>query len=277
MLAPRRLPPEYAQWNRRHRLNLALGPLGAALRRSGATRLLSASPAVARECGPFLWQPNSLTRLFEYPWVADTVGGLGPALRIVEVGGGLSGMQWVLAQAGHDVVNVDPGMAAAGRGWSLPRAMHERLSAAFGAEVELREATIGDAGLPDGSVDVLLCVSTLEHMTPEDVAEFCGHVPRLLKDTGTAVITADLFLDLQPFTERTTNVYGRNVDVRRLLDDAGLELVAGQESELLGFPGFAPDAVLGNADRYLRGRYPVFAQCMVARRRDGQGTRIRSE
>jgi SAM-dependent methyltransferase len=267
MLAPRDLPAQFELWNRRHKLDRSLGSFGVRVRRAGLDRILALRPGVARRCGPFLWQSNNLTRLFEYPWAYQMIAALDSRLRIVEIGGALSGMQWVLAGDGHEVINVDPGMSAAGRGWNVDPRLHRRLTRAFGGEVSLRPTTIGQAGIPDQSVDVLLSISTLEHLTPEDVAEFCRHAHRVVRPDGVAVITVDLYLDLTPFTEEGSNEYGRNLDVRRLLHDAGLELMVGEPSELLGFPSFVPEDIRANADRYLRGPWPAFAQCVVARPR----------
>ena len=267
MLAPRELPPQYARWNRAQRLGLALSVFGVALRRSGLARAIAASPSAARMFGPFMWQPSNPARKYEYPWAFHTIKSLGSNLRIVEVGGGLAGMQWVLGSDGHEVVNVDPGLAAAGKGWNVPPAMHQRLSRAFGGDVQLRATTIGAAELADESVDVLLSISTLEHLTLDDVQEFCRHARRVIRRDGVAVLTIDLFLDLEPFTTSTSNRYGRNLDVRRLLTDSGLELVTGTPSELLGFPEFVPDAVQANVRNYTRGRYPALSQCVVARPR----------
>jgi hypothetical protein len=180
-------------------------------------------------------------------------------------------MQWVLARDGHEVINVDPGLSAAGRGWNVDPRLHRRLTRAFGGGVSLRPTTIGNAGIPDESVDVLLSISTLEHMTPEDIAEFCRHARRVIGADGVAVITVDLYLDLTPFTHQDRNVYGCNIDVLRMLDEAGLELVVGEPSELLGFPDFAPEEIRADADRYLRGNWPAFAQCLVARPRRYRG------
>jgi SAM-dependent methyltransferase len=261
VLAPRELPPDFVRWNDAHKLGPALGLTGIVLRRSGATRLLARSPAAVRACGPFVWQPNSRTRLFEYPWAYHEIAALGGPRTVVEVGGALSGMQWVLAGAGHRVVNLDPGLDTAGV------AMHERLSRAFSAPVDHRTTTIGKAGLESGLADVVLSISTLEHMTDADLAEFCREVGRVLKPDGVAVLTVDLFLDLAPFTVRERNKYGRNLDLRQVLDEAVLEVTSGNESELLGFPAFDPDAIRAAEGRYLRGRYPSLAQCLVARPR----------
>jgi SAM-dependent methyltransferase len=265
VLAPRDLPAQFEAWNRQQKLDRSLGTFGVTLRRAGIDRALALQPGVARRCGPFLWQSNNLTRLFEYPWAYHTVAALDRKLRIVEIGGALSGMQWVLARDGHEVINIDPGLSAAGKGWNVDPRLHRRLSRAFGGKVSLRLTTIGDADIPDDSVDVLLSISTLEHLTREEIAEFCRHASRVMRSDGLAVITVDLYLDLTPFTGERSNAYGRNVDVRGLLDDAGLELMVGEPSELLGFPGFKPDVIRANADKYLRGPWPAFAQCLAAR------------
>jgi hypothetical protein len=75
-------------------------------------------------------------------------------------------------------------------------------------------------------------------------------------------------LDLVPFSAVPRHMYGTNVDVRRLLDDAGLELVQGNRSELHGYPEFTPELVLSRLATYLVGQpYPALAQCLIARRR----------
>lgn len=248
-------------------MGLATGVLGAGVRRSGLTRVLATSPPAIRMCGAFLWQPNNPLRRFEYPWAFHAISAAGRGLTVLDVGGSLAGMQWVLSRQGHTVINVDPGMAAAGRGWSVSPELHRRLSRAFRADVQLRPTTIGAAGIPDDSIDVLLSISTLEHLTPEDLDEFARHARRVLRADGVAVITVDLYLDLAPFTAETANDWGRNIDVRALLDDAGLELLDGNRAELLGYPEFDPDEIIEHADRYLRGRYPGLAECIVARPR----------
>jgi hypothetical protein len=46
-------------------------------------------------------------------------------MRVIEIGGGLSGFQFALSKMGCDVVNIDLGMEAAGLDWAGP-AMRKR-------------------------------------------------------------------------------------------------------------------------------------------------------
>jgi SAM-dependent methyltransferase len=250
------IPRSYVRWNRRH---------GAPRGRPGR-RLDAFAPTLAwaRWRGPFAWQGNNLTRTWEYPWAFHQTAARGRPLRIAEVGGGLSGLQWVLARGGHRVINIDPGPSARGLGWELDPARHARLSRAFGAPVELRATTLSDAGLADSSVDVLLAVSVLEHFAPEDIDDLASHARRVLAPGGIAVLTVDLFLDVEPFTSARCNRYGRNVDLRAFLDHAGLVLLRGDPAELRGFPQFSADAIQCRLSRYFVGDYPTLAQCIVA-------------
>jgi Methyltransferase domain len=260
MIAPRAIPQAFRDWNERWH-----APYG---RRNRFAKLLG-----DRYRGPFAFQANNGTRAYEYPWAyaaidAHRAARGGRPLRIVELGGSLAGMQWVLARDGHRVVNVDPGLSARGLGWDVDAERHRALSREFGASVELKPATLAEAGVQDGTTDVLLAISTIEHFAPADVAEFATHAARILTSDGIAVLTIDLFLDLFPFSGVQRHLYGTNVDVCRLLDDAGLELVHGNRSELHGYPEFAPERVLSRLATYLVGQpYPALAQCLIARRR----------
>ena len=224
-----------------------------------------------RYLGPFAYQPNNSTRQFEYPWayakVAEhSAANEGRRLRVVDVGGSLGGLQWVLAREGHQVVTVDPGLEARGVGWAVNAATHQAISRALRAPVQLIPTTLAGADLATASVDVLLSVSTLEHLASADLAEFSAHAARVLRPGGIVVLTIDLFLDVRPFAPADHNMYGTNVDVCALLDDAGLTLHEGQRSELLGFPDFNAPNVLARLSEYLVGvNYPALAQCVVAR------------
>lgn len=223
-----------------------------------------------RYLGPFGYQANNSTRVFEYPWAYARVtehsaAKGGRSLRVVDVGGSLGGLQWVLARDGHTVVTVDPGLDARGIGWMVNTANHQVLSRALGAPAQLIPTTLAAANLDTASVDVLLSVSTLEHFAPADVQEFSAHAARILRPDGIAVMTIDLFLDLNPFSQVDHNQYGMNLDVRRLLSDAGLALREGRRAELLGFPEFSAANVLAHLNDYMIGTgYPALAQCLVA-------------
>jgi len=259
MLAPRELPDDFAEWNRRWH-----APSG---RYDIVARRLGRRNAVGmRYRGPFAYQENNSIRVFEYPWAHKQISALGRSLRIVELGGGLSGLQFVLAREGHRVVNVDPGLAAIGVGFELDQQVHRKLCRVFRSPVELISKTIGRAGIPDRSVDVLLSVSALEHFAAQDLEELTIQARRVLQPQGVVILTVDLFLDLHPFCDPRSNVYGRNVDLRELLERASLELRTGDREELFGFPEFDPRSILSRLSRYLVGTgYPALAQCLVAK------------
>ena len=253
------MPLAFYEWNRRHH-----APYG---RRNRLSRLLG-----VRYRGPFAFQANNGTRVYEYPWAYSAINAHrdargGRPLTIVELGGSLAGLQWVLAREGHRVINVDPGLAARGVGWDVNADRHRALSRAFGTQVELIPRTLAEAGLGDGTANVLLAVSTIEHFAPADLAEFAAHAARIIKPDGVVILTIDLFLDLAPFSAVERHQYGTNVDVRRLLADAKLELVQGNPKELHGYPEFTTERVLAGLAQYLVGQpYPALAQCLIARR-----------
>lgn len=217
--------------------------------------------------GPFAFQRNNGTRTFEYPWAYSKIAAhaAGAPLKILEIGGSLAGFQWVLAREGHQVINVDPGLAARGVGWDVSAERHAELSRTFRAPVTLINRTLAEAELLDASVDVLLSVSTIEHFAPADLAEFAAHARRILRPNGIVVLTIDLFLDLAPFTTAVSHQYGTNVDVRALLANAGLTLRDGVPAQLHGFPGFsANDVQMNLRDSLIGAPYPALAQCLVA-------------
>lgn len=260
MLAPQTLPDTYASWNREH-----LAPWG----RRGQRLIGLLGPRnryVARYLGPYAWQKNNSLRIFEYPWSYEQLATLGTGLSVVDVGAGLGGFQFSLGQAGYAVHAVDPGMAAKGRGWDLDPDQHAFLSEVYGAAVTLHPTTLSGAGLADGSIDVLLSISTIEHFAPEDLAELARETRRLLRPGGHLVLTIDLFLDLVPFTTRERNEYGANFNVKHLLDEIDATLVKGEPDTLLGYGEFDADRIQSNLSRYLLGSmYPALSQCLVAR------------
>jgi SAM-dependent methyltransferase len=257
MIAPARLPSDFKAWN-----NLWHAPTGRKLKLRGRLR---STRLAARYRGPFGFQPNNTTRVFEYPWAYQQISELGTSLDIVEIGGALSGLQFVLGQAGHRVINVDPGEKSNSLGWPVDQKTHQFLSKTFHANAKLLPCTLDEAKLDDGSADVVLCLSVIEHLSPHDLDAVLSNIRRILKPNGRLVMTVDLFLDLHPFTNRTSNKWGSNVEVSALLERAGLALVAGRRDELLGFEEFSASRVLENLGNYLIGGYPALAQCFTGR------------
>lgn len=260
MIAPRKLPEKYAAWNRQHG-----APFGRKLPLDRWVKRLAPWRLQMRYAGPFAFQPNNTTRSFEYPW-AYFATQLGARSRILEIGGGLSGFQFVLAKKGLRVVNVDPGLDARGRGWKCDNKSIDKLNQYFGTAVELRNTVVAEAGLEPESFDRAFSISVLEHLRDEEIEEVMNSVFTCLKPGGYFVLTIDLFLDIAPFTSREINEYGKNVDVKRIVEMAPFIMEKGDPAKLNGFPEFNPDQIQSDLFSYLVGQYPAMVQCLVLRK-----------
>lgn len=259
MLARRELPQEYAEWNRKWG-----APHG---RHSpGAIVLKRLSDHRFRKFhGPFAFQGNTTTRSYEYPWAYHQLAHLGTS-RIIEIGGAMSGLQFVLAKLGHEVHNVDP-FCDYGKGeYDIdPVAYHSALNRAFGTDVKLHRATLPEAHLA-GSFSAAICVSTLEHLAPESIQATLEALKTLLRPGGLVVLTVDLFLNLTPFCARTSNTWGTNTSVAWLENLLGYTMVSGDRSELYGYEEFSTERILSQLEQYAIGvGYPQLAQLVVFR------------
>ena len=258
MLARRPLPPEFARWNRKWG-----APFGSRSGRLLKSRIPSIATTNPRLVGLFGIQANNDTRYYEFPWAYHAVP-LSPGMTALEIGGGLSGFQFVLAKQGLRVVNVDPGLDASGVGWRCDPASMARLNRAFHTDVVLHNTTLQNADLADDSIDVAFSISAIEHIPEQELPSLMREVNRVLKPGGKAVLTVDLFLDLAPFTPRLVNDYGCNIDVRRLVEWSGLRLEVGREDELFGFTTFDAREVQAQlSELYYGRRYPACAQLLV--------------
>jgi hypothetical protein len=103
-------------------------------------------------------------------------------------------------------------------------------------------------------------------MTDDDIAETISHVHRCLRPNGLFVLTIDLFLNLHPFCSRQLNEWGKNQNILHFTKIAKWDIVKGNPKELFGFSEFDSDYILSNLERYLIGRYPAMAQCLVLRK-----------
>jgi SAM-dependent methyltransferase len=260
MLALSAMPERYVQWNNRHG-----APFGRPIGRRANWDFWNRRRNAEQLRGPFSIQGNSTTREFEYPWAFES-GQLKAGMQVVELGGGLSGFQFIVDKAGCGVVNVDPGMEV--KGWSCDLASIERLNRLFGTQVELRNSTIENAGLGESTVDRVFSISVMEHLTNKEIVSGMEHVYRCLKPGGLFILTVDLFLNLSPFCSRLSNEFGQNQNIRWLTELENWELVMGNQKELYGFDCFDTDAIVSNLEGYLIGRYyPAMAQCFVLKKR----------
>lgn len=263
MILRRTLPPSFVAWNRRWG-----APHGHRIwRRVLQGRLRPLGHRLPRLLGPFGLQLENDTRTVEYPW-AFAAGRIRPGLDVIDLGGSLCGFQFALAASGARVRNVDPGEEATGVGWPVDRETIGRLNRAFRTDVELLPCTLEHAGIPEGSVDVVFSISTLEHIPVDELTSLAAEIGRVLKPGGRAVLTVDLFLDLVPFSDKPVNGWGTNVSIRELVEQTGLELTEGRTSELHGYPEFDPKRILAQLPEYHLGSgYPSLAQAVVLTKR----------
>lgn len=259
MLARRELPHEYTQWNRTW-----AAPYG---RRSPAVALLRplGRKRIRQARGPFAFQGNTTTRTYEYPWAYHQLADLSTS-RILEIGGALSGLQFVLAKRGHEVHNVDP-FFDYGRGtYGIdPAAEHAALNQTFGTNVVLHRSTLPEADLV-GGFSAVVCISTLEHLPRDSIQATLGAIKPLLNPGGLVVLTVDLFLNLQPFCSRPTNIWGANVSVAWIDELLGYTMVTGDRAELNGYQEFSTDRILSRLEEFAIGAgYPQLAQLVTFR------------
>jgi SAM-dependent methyltransferase len=259
MLAPANWPLRYHLWN------LKWGAPRGRVLRGFLEREKRATPWGARLVGPFAYQTNNTTRAFEYPWAFEALD-VARGQRILEIGGGLSGFQFVLDYAGAEVINVDPGDEFHTRGWPVTPETMARLNRVLGTKVVLKNCYLEDAKFPDASFDRIVSISVFEHIDEPVLAGILSEVRRILKPGGLVVMTVDLFLDVKPFADKETNIYGHNVSVKWIVETSGLKRIHGNPAELFGYPEFDAGVISRRRSEYLIGKYPGMVQTIVLRK-----------
>lgn len=266
MIAHRELPQNYSDWNKTFG-----APFG--FRNSNRLRIRLIRKFdfvdITYKWDPFSLQSNSSNRAFEYPWVFHNLPG--KPSNILEIGGGVSGLQFVLSRYGHRVVNVDPGQPDIRDHWSYTKSGFDKLNRRFGTSVDLKPTHIEKAELSADEFDAAYSISVIEHLDRETTKNVMREVWRCLKPGGLFLLTIDLFLNLTPFTRRETNHYGCNADVRELIEFAPFELKFGLPNELYGFTEFSSEEIQSHLEQYLIAEsYPVLTQCIILRKADSK-------
>jgi SAM-dependent methyltransferase len=215
-----------------------------------------------RRLGPFVFQQNSRTRAFEYPYCYHATP-LTQGMRVVDIGAGASGFQFVLAESDISVVSVDPlENPSETVDWLFTPQDFQRINRAFGARVQVIRDYLENAKLESDNYDRVFAISVLEHIPECSVFSLMKEIRRILKPGGLCVATVDLFLDCYPFTENITNQYGRNISVHRLVEESGLALKSGDRCQLYGYREFDKNEVLRRREEFLTWNN-VMSQCFV--------------
>lgn len=260
MLAKKNLEPRFLSWNKKWG-----SPFGHPARwfEKFTERFLPASRITINR-NIFSLQPNNDTRAFEYPWAFFSAD-FKPGMRVLEVGGGLSGFQFVLSKSGMHVTNIDPGMDRLG--WPVNKETFSQLNSLFNTDVTLLNQGIEEARLEANSFDRAFCISVIEHMPPQTAKIALNKVYNTLRPGGMFILTIDLFLDVFPFTQKIENLYGRNISVQQLLNETSFEIIHGDKQELFGYLEFESTGILENLPQYLiGGLYPVLVQTLILRK-----------
>lgn len=259
MLGPRYISSEYDAWNKRWG-----APYG--YPNADKIRGLTALPFVhrARLAGPFAFQANNTTRYFEYPWVFEQINH-SRSTTIIDVGAGVTGLQFVLSKAGHRVFCVDPGLADPNAyGWGSERVSHQDLNTAFHTSVIPMPTYLEDGEFTAGTIDYVTCVSTIEHIPFDGTVKLLKAAADFLAVGGRLVATVDLFIDLKPFTKRTSNKWGSNLNLGELFKtEERFKLVTGDPSQLYGCDGFVANKIQEQCSEFMLGEYPCMPQCFV--------------
>ena len=279
MLARRDLPAEYEAWNEAWGAPWGRRALASPLDWGRSEKLVEyidrlpkklrtsvlRSAQMNRVRGPFAFQPNTSTRGYEYPWAFHQVQGLGPS-RILEIGGALSGLQFVLAKSGHEVHNVDPFFDYGDGQYDVdPMAEHAALNRSFGTDVTLHRTALPMANLI-GQFSAVLCISTIEHLSEPDIASTLAAAKEILTPGGLLVLTVDLFLNLEPFCDQKTNQWGSNASIAWIEELVGYEMVVGDRTEMYGYPEFSVARILSRLEEFaVSTQYPQMAQLMTFR------------
>ena len=262
MIGRKELPPEYIEWNRRYG-----APFGYPVKTSRMAKFLRHRDSAIlrlRNGGMFSVQGNNETRIFEYPW-AYFKADLKKGMRVLEVGGGLSGFQFALNSEGIAVDNIDPGMDDIGG--RANTASMAKMNAAFGTSVRLFNTSVERVELEQSAYDRAFSISVLEHLPSRTIQAAITKVRDALKPAGLFVLTVDLFLDLEPFSNKTTNRWGQNVSIKEIINPQHFQLVQGEKKELYGFEEFDSRNILANLPDYFIGQgYPTLVQTLVLKK-----------
>jgi 2-polyprenyl-3-methyl-5-hydroxy-6-metoxy-1,4-benzoquinol methylase len=204
------------------------------------------------------------SRQWEYPFVYSQIRGYAASrksepLRVLDAGSGITFFPYYLKKmvTGSDVTccDVDSELSE----------MFERINERNGGKVDFVVRDIKSTGLESGSIDIIYCISVLEHTTAcgEIVEEFV----RLLKGGGQLVVTFDISLDGRAdiSVERLPDLVAA-LQARLVPTDGGSMQVLADEEKLFG-ADIVTTTFFADDRRLLPWRYPFVTMILDCFRR----------
>jgi SAM-dependent methyltransferase len=125
------------------------------------------------------------SRRWEYPFVLSNVPRDGAGRRILDAGSGRTFLPLMLAKMGYSVEAVDRTRSTGPR---LRRAARRQ-----GVSIDFSVQDLERSSLDDASMDVIVCVSVLEHT--DDPCKVIVEFDRVLRPGGRLVVTFDVSVD----------------------------------------------------------------------------------
>lgn len=165
---------------------------------------------------------------WEYPWVLSNLR-LKKGLKLLDVGCGISPIQYLLSDIGINVYGIDPYVDV---GW---HGLNKRLADFFGCSIKYRAENAKNLSFDENTFDRVCCISVMEHVWDKEVEnpqlkkrskedlklhkKIMHEMIRVLKPGGLCVVTLDFYIP------RDNVLLESNTDVKNLMDIEGTKIL----------------------------------------------------
>lgn len=140
------------------------------------------------------YRKDHIHREFEYANVQRQIverfpGHMPEEVRILDTGFGINYFTLFLKDFGFDVTANDS------EDYGKVEAVFQTQCTALGLQIPLNLSPVQKLTLPDNTFDVTLCISVIEHLSPEQFDDGLRELVRVTKPGGYVMITSDFFRD----------------------------------------------------------------------------------